>query len=168
MRHIFIVCLVMLTLAAWPTFAQQPAATANAAAMKLFASSADVQALIAKAKAERKADQANFSQPIVGFAPYSANLEYRALVGPAAAHDKEAEMFFVVEGSGTLVTGGRIVMETRPNVDNRTGTAIEGGTPRRVGKGDFIMVPAGSPHWFSTIDGVLVLMSLHLPVAAPK
>jgi mannose-6-phosphate isomerase-like protein (cupin superfamily) len=165
MRHLHIVLTVMLVLAARPLRAQQPAAPANAAAIKLFASSADVQALIAKAKAERRADQPTFAQPIVKFAPYTANLEYRALVGPAAAHDKEAEMFFVVEGSGTLVTGGRLVMETRPNPDNRSGTGIEGGTSQRVSKGDFIMVPAGSPHWFSVIDGTLVLMSVHLPVA---
>jgi quercetin dioxygenase-like cupin family protein len=34
---------------------------------------------------------------------------------------------------------------------------------RRVAKGDFIMVPEGTPHWFSAIDGTIVLMSLHLP-----
>jgi len=35
-----------------------------------------------------------------------------------------------------------------------------------IGKGDFIMVPEGTPHWFGEIDGALVLMSLHLPHAA--
>ena len=49
---------------------------------------------------------------------------------------------------------------------NRNGTAIEGGTSRRVSKGDFVMVPPGTGHWFSAIDGTLVVMSLHLPVAA--
>src|SRR5512132_4200465 len=46
-------------------------------ALKLFASAADVTAMIAKAKAERKPDQPNFIQPIVGLAPYTANLEHR-------------------------------------------------------------------------------------------
>ena len=35
-----------------------------------------------------------------------------------------------------------------------------------VAKGDFVMVPPGTGHWFSAIDGTLVVMSLHLPVAA--
>ena len=34
---------------------------------------------------------------------------------------------------------------------------------RKIAKGDFILVPEGTPHWFSTIDGTLTLMSLHLP-----
>jgi mannose-6-phosphate isomerase-like protein (cupin superfamily) len=147
--------------------AQQPAARqpgAAPAALKLFASSADVAAMIAKAKAERKPDQANFIQPILQFAPYNANLEYRALVGGAAAHDHDAELFYVIEGAGTLVTGGTLVTQTRPNPDNRNGTSIEGGTSRHVVKGDFVLVPENTPHWFSTIEGgALVLMSLHLP-----
>jgi mannose-6-phosphate isomerase-like protein (cupin superfamily) len=71
-------------------------------------------------------------------------------------------MFYVVEGSGTMVTGGKLVGETR-NGDNLSGTAIEGGNSRTVSKGDFIMVPEKTAHWFSKIDGVLVLMSIHLP-----
>ena len=135
------------------------------AAVKLFASSADVRAMIAKAKAERKADQPNFSQPIVALAPYSANLEYRVggLNAPASTHNKEAELFFVVEGAGTVVTGGHLQNERATNADNAGGTGIEGGDSRRIAAGDFVLVPQGTPHWFTQIDGALVLMSLHLP-----
>src|SRR5262252_639002 len=148
-------------LAAAMALAQAPGGK-GAAAMKLFASSADVQAMIAKAKSERKENQPTVSQPILSLAPISANLEYRAAVGPAAIHEKEAEMFYVIDGSATLVTGGKLVGETR-NGDNLNGTGIDGGTPRQVSKGDFIMVPENTGHWFSKIDGVLVLMSIHLP-----
>src|SRR4051794_34221553 len=89
--------------------AQQPAAP------KLNATSAEITAMMAKAKAERKQDQANFIQPILSLAPYGANLEYRAAVGPAATHAKEAEMFYVIDGGGTLITGGKITNETHPN-----------------------------------------------------
>ena len=134
---------------------------------KTFASAADVQALAEKAKQTRKANQPTVSQPIIQFAPYSANLESRNAVGPASIHEKEAEMFYVVEGSATLVTGGKLVGETRTG-DNLSGTAIEGGTPRQVSKGDFVMVPESTAHWFSKIDGTLQLMSIHLPHIAPK
>ncbi len=40
---------------------------------------------------------------------------------------------------------------------------MEGGQPRAVAKGDFIVVPEGAPHWFSAIQGELILMSLHVP-----
>ena len=155
----------VLTLAAAAALAQQPSGKSGASAMKLFASSADVQALIAKAKSERKEGQATVSQPILQLAPYTASLEYRASVGPAAVHEKEAEMFYVIDGSATLVTGGKLASETR-NGDNLTGTGIEGGSPRQVAKGDFIIVPENTPHWFSKIDGVVILMSLHVPRTA--
>jgi mannose-6-phosphate isomerase-like protein (cupin superfamily) len=149
--------------------ANAPAAMAQgggtAAAAKLFASSADVKAMIAKAKAERKPDQPNFAQPIVSLAPYNANLEYRAggLNAPASTHDKDAELFYVVEGTGTVVTGGTLQSERRTNADNASGTGIEGGASRKIGPGDFVLVPEKTPHWFTQIDGVLVLMSVHLP-----
>ena len=157
MRVLVIVLAATLTAA---LMAQQPAAP------KTFASAADVAAMIAKAKAERKQDQANFIQQILTLAPYNANLEYRGAVGPAAVHEKEAEMFFVIDGSGTLVTGGKLVGETRTNAENLSGTAIEGGTTRNVAKGDYFIVPEGAPHWFSKINGTLVLMSLHVPRTA--
>ena len=162
MRHLLSgIVLIAVAPAAW---AQQAAAPAP----KLFTSSADLTAMIAKAKSDRKPDQANFAQPILQLAPYNANLEYRVagINAPASVHEREAEMFFVVEGSGTLVTGGTLKDERRTNPDNLSGSAIDGGARRRVGKGDFIMVPEGTPHWFGDIDGALVLMSVHLPHAA--
>ncbi|MEI9813432.1 MAG: cupin domain-containing protein [Acidobacteriota bacterium] len=134
---------------------------------KLFTSAADIQALIAKSKNDRKEGQATVSQPILRLAPYGANLEYRASVGPASVHEKEAEMFYVIEGSGTLITGGKLTAETRTNADNLSGTGIDGGATRKVAKGDFVIVPENTPHWFSQIDGTLVLMSMHVPRSAP-
>ena len=144
--------------------AQQPAKQEKQPkATKTYTSAADITAMMAKAKNERKADQANLIQGILNLAPYSANLEYRGAVGPAAVHEKEAEMFYVIDGSGTLVTGGKLVGETRTNPENLSGTAIDGGTVQNVGQGDFFIVPEKSPHWFSKINGTLVLMSIHLP-----
>ena len=152
---------VMLAMYSPSLFAQTPAP------QKLFTSAGDLTAMIAKAKAERKADQANFSQPILQLAPYSANLEYRVagLNANASLHEREAEMFIVVEGAGTLITGGKLRDERRTNPENLSGTGIDGGMRRRLAKGDFIMVPEGTPHWFGEIDGALVLMAMHLPLA---
>ena len=143
--------------------AQQPGATQS---VKVYSSSSDVAAMIAKAKAGRKENQPIVTDRILQLAPYSANLEYRASVGPAAVHEKEAEMFYVIDGSATLVTGGKLTKESRTNAENLTGTGIEGGTPQQVAKGDFIIVPENTPHWFSTINGSITLMSLHVPRTA--
>ena len=76
----------LMTLAV-PSFAvallAAQACAQTAADMKTVCSSADVAALIANARRERKADQPTFTQPILKFAPYTASLEYRAAVGPA-------------------------------------------------------------------------------------
>src|SRR5438128_3969210 len=133
-----------------------PQSTAqNPPAARLFAGSADVTAMIARAKSERKPDQPNFVQPIVQLAPYNANLEYRVagVNAPASVHEREAEMFLVVDGAGTLVTGGTLRDEKRTNAETLTGSAIEGGTPRHLAKGDWVMVPEETAHWLSQREG---------------
>lgn len=143
--------------------AGQAAAAGAPAAAKLFAAAADVTALMERASREIKPGQPMIALPIVQLAPYRANLEYRVAVGPASVHEKDLELFYVLEGTGTVVTGGTLTDEKRTNPENRSGTGIQGGQSRKVAKGDFILVPDSTAHWFSTIEGRLVLMSLHVP-----
>jgi mannose-6-phosphate isomerase-like protein (cupin superfamily) len=150
-----------LTIVAVAAWAQQPAPPT-----KTFSSAADVAALLAKAKSEHKDGQPTVIENILRLAPYSANLEYRTAVGPAAVHEKEAEMFYVLEGSATLTTGGKLKDEKRTNAENLSGTGIEGGNAQAVAKGDVVIVPENTPHWFSAINGTIVLMSLHVPRTA--
>lgn len=138
--------------------------------LKTYTSAADVQALIVKSKNERKPDQGVFSSRLLSFEPYSVNMEYRGTIGPAAVHEREAEAFYIIEGTATMITGGKLVNETRTNPTNLSGTGVEGGMSRTVSKGDFILVPEGTPHFFSVIggNGVLVDMSIHLPRPVPS
>ena len=165
-RLLLALALAVTVLPHQPAAAQAPApAPASPPAARLFAPHADVAAMIARAKRERKADQANFVQPIVQHAPYTVNLEYRVagLNANASLHERDAELFLVIEGAGTIVTDGTLTEERRSNADNRQGSGISGGTRRHLGQGDWIMVPEGTPHWFTEIEGTLVLMSVHLP-----
>jgi mannose-6-phosphate isomerase-like protein (cupin superfamily) len=147
---------VAIALASTFAFAQQPAAPPlSVQSLTTFASSAEVAALIEKSKSERKPGQTIVSQKILQFAPYAAMLEYRPAAGNAALHETEAEMMYVIEGSATFVTGGKLV-----------GTAIEGGTARKISKGDFLVVPEGTPHWFSAVDGTITLMTFKVPRGA--
>lgn len=154
-----------ITLASLASSQSSMAQTPAAAAPRLFAPAADVTALIERAKRERKPDQANFVQPIVSLPPYNANLEYRVagLNANASVHDVDAELFLVIEGAGTVVTGGTLKDERRSNPQNLQGSAIEGGTSRTIKKGDWVLVPEKTPHWFTQIEGTLVMMSVHLP-----
>ena len=86
--------------------------------------------------------------------------------GPAASvvagtiHSEVTEVYTVLEGSGILVTGGRLI-DPRPREDTAlrrmvsgpgwTGNGMEGGVTRRVAEGDIIIIPAGTPHYFSEI-----------------
>jgi len=158
--------LVVVSLMSSAALAQQPAVAAPAPG-RTMVSAADVAAMIAKAKVDRKDGQALLAQSMIRLDQYNVSLEYRASVANAAVHETEAELFYVIDGSATLVTGGKLRNETRTNAANLSGSGIEGGQTRHVAKGDFIMVPEGVPHWFSAIDGTVVLMSLHLP-HAPK
>ena len=82
--------------------------------------------------------------------------------GGAASHDKVSEVYQVLQGSGTLVTGGTIVdPQRRTNIQEEvtqingpgvSGTRIEGGVSRKITKGDMVIIPAGTPHWFSEIQ----------------
>jgi mannose-6-phosphate isomerase-like protein (cupin superfamily) len=156
-----------LTLAAAVALAKEPARQAAPKSAekptKTFTSSSEVMALIGKAKSEHKDGQALVTEPMLELGSYDGHLEYRASVGTASVHEKEAEIFYVIDGSATMVTGGKLVKETRTNPTNLSGTGIEGGMSRNIAKGDFILVPENTPHWFSSIDGVLVLFSVHVP-----
>ncbi|HZP32061.1 MAG TPA: cupin domain-containing protein [Candidatus Acidoferrales bacterium] len=162
---------LVLTLAAAVALAKQPAAKpspqpnpqSNAKPTQLFTSASDVTALIAKAKGRRTNNQPLITEPILELGGYDGHLEYRASVGNAAVHEKEAELFYVLDGSATLVTGGKLVNEKRTDAANLNGSAIEGGSPRNIAKGDWVLVPQDTAHWFSPIHGVLVLFSMHVP-----
>lgn len=156
---------VIALLLAPPAWAQQATAPVNSAQR---ASAADVAALVQKINAERKDKQPLAVGPLIKLAPYTVNIESRNGPAPASVHDKDAELFYVISGAGTLTTGGKLVDATRTNPENQRGSAIEGGSAQRLAPGDFVMVPAGVPHWFGSVEDSLVLMSLHLPAATSK
>jgi mannose-6-phosphate isomerase-like protein (cupin superfamily) len=102
-------------------------------------------------------------EPILSLAPYVTNLEYRPVEGAVAVHEKEAELVYVIDGGGTLTTGGKVVGEKRTNATNLSGTAINGGTVQTIAKGDFTIIPEGTPHQFKPAGGPLVMMTMHVP-----
>jgi mannose-6-phosphate isomerase-like protein (cupin superfamily) len=130
--------------------------------MKILASSADVQAVVAKLKAAHT-NQPLQSAPLLKLAPYNVNIEYRTAGANAAVHETEAEFFYVIDGAGTFVTGGQLADAQRTNPQNLTAKSITGGMTQHVSKGDFMLVPEGVPHQVSAVDSPLTLMTLHLP-----
>jgi aldose sugar dehydrogenase len=139
--------------------------------MKDMTRSDEVNALIANAKATIKPGQVILIQRLIHLEPYNANLEFRPGVAPSSLHQHEAELMYVIDGSATLVTGGTLLGVHPGSPGNLAGSGIAGGQSREVGKGDFFIIPENTPHWFSRVDGPLILMSIHMPrgqAAAPS
>jgi mannose-6-phosphate isomerase-like protein (cupin superfamily) len=82
---------------------------------------------------------------------YNVQMLKRTAPGQVEVHTREADIFYVVDGEATFVTGGTMIggKETQPS--QVRGTSIEGGETYHLKKGDAVVDPAGVPHWFKEI-----------------
>ena len=77
----------------------------------------------------------------------------REAPGQVEVHARDTDIFYVLEGAATLVTGGRTVEPRTVAADEVRGKEIAGGEARRLVKGDVIVIPKGVPHWFKEVSG---------------
>ena len=70
---------------------------------------------------------------------------------------KVTEIYYILSGNATLVTGGAIPNPhpLAPGSTTMQGVRIDGGVSRRVTKGDVVIIPGRTPHWWSSQDGDL-------------
>jgi quercetin dioxygenase-like cupin family protein len=86
---------------------------------------------------------------------YMVHASHRDGPGMAEVHTLDADIIHVLEGSATFVTGGT-VENAKPTAPGEIrGTAITNGEERLISKGDVLIVPAGTPHWFKSVPGPL-------------
>ena len=157
--RIFVV--VALMTIAVPAAAQAPAPPPTDRTRATHFSAADLQAALAKLPTDRP----NAVARVFTLDPYNVGVEQRQpRAQGAAAHADRAELFYVINGSGTMLTGGTITDGKAAGV-NTQGTAISGGTRIDFKTGDFIMVPSGVPHQFVDLKAPVQVMSLYLPNA---
>ncbi len=116
------------------------------------------EAVLQKQKAANVVDQPIKASDVLGGKASVAMLHRVKPEASALIHDYVTETYYILSGSGTFVTGGSLggakpTDLTRVNAGmSQTGTRI-GGTAQRVKPGDIVMVPAGTPHSFSELDG---------------
>jgi mannose-6-phosphate isomerase-like protein (cupin superfamily) len=151
---------IALLALATPAFAQTVPAPD-----KTYVPATEIAAMIARAESDPRAATTVITQPLLQLAPYRPILHRRMTPAGADIHEKQAEFFFVIRGSGTLTTGGKMVRTAAAAGAPPPPASIEGGTDRKVAKGDFFVVPENTPHQFTAIDGELVLISMHVPRA---
>jgi mannose-6-phosphate isomerase-like protein (cupin superfamily) len=83
----------------------------------------------------------------------------------AIIHPRSIEIYQVVKGNATLVTGGTLKLPLTDSApDLVRSTAIADGQVRKVSEGDVIVMPPGTPHWFSAIDGTITYLEARIQV----
>jgi glc operon protein GlcG len=84
---------------------------------------------------------------------YMVHASRRDKPGLVEVHHKDADIVYVLEGTATIVTGGTMKGGKEIAADEVRGTDIEGGETRTLTKGDVMIIPAGTPHWFKEVPG---------------
>jgi len=137
-----------VSILALPAIAQD-----SAAPPALFKAGAEIMAELDQA-AQASASAGGWSvtiSPGVSVRRRSSSVEQYSII-----HPWSMEIYRILEGSGTFVTGGRLILplaeSSDPNIV-RTANGIEGGLARQVRAGDVLVLQPGTPHWFSAIDG---------------
>jgi mannose-6-phosphate isomerase-like protein (cupin superfamily) len=92
---------------------------------------------------------------------YAIHEVRRLKAGPAAIHLGWSEVHLILEGGGTLVTGGKMI------TDSRGANSIEGGVSHVLKKGDVFIIPANTPHMYSQVDGSVTYFEMRFVTAPP-
>lgn len=130
----------------------------QAPAPAVFISKEDHEAVLTEQITKKVVDQPIKASEVLGGKASVAMLHRVKPEASALIHDHVTETYYIVSGSGTIVTGGSLggakpTDLTRVNAGmSQTGARI-GGESRKVKPGDVIMIPAGTPHSFSDLDG---------------
>src|SRR5215469_2127855 len=129
-------------------------------------SNAEIQSLVQKTAADRISDQAIRVVSINGEYNVGVGVVHRAKTSGAQAgggieHSQITEIYHVIEGNATLVTGGSMDNTSEFPADHPVvavlngpstrGGPIQKGVSRKIGPGDVVIIPPNTPHWFSEI-----------------
>ena len=126
----------------------------------------EIQAYAKKAIAEHLTDQqvrdVNIGKSHVGIGVVHRGKLAAPAAESVAEHDLVSEVYHVIEGSATLVTGPDLVGKKRRPADQETvrlfngpgnnSASIRNGVAHELKAGDVIVIPAGTGHWFTKID----------------
>src|ERR1051325_7885032 len=89
--------------------------------------------------------------PLVNAPDLLVSGSHRDKAGQVEIHEKETDVIYVVEGDATFVTGGTPVGQKQTKAGQFIATDVKGGESHKLTKGDVIVVPAGTPHWFKEV-----------------
>ena len=141
-------------------FAQGPLQVQKQPPPALNLSSTDIKTFIDKLPKDRISDSPIHITDVGGYkvGVYGV-FRPKGVVQAANRHETTVtEIYYMLEGTATIVTGGTMVDEkssgSSPNTKrpNFQAPRIQGGVSRHVGPGDVIVIPGNLPHWWSSLD----------------
>jgi cupin len=90
--------------------------------------------------------------PLLETAGYKIHASRREAPGQVEIHEIDTDIIYVLDGKATIVTGGEMVDGKTTAPSEIRGTSIRGGDTRTLAKGDVMVVPNGTPHWFREVE----------------
>ena len=87
---------------------------------------------------------------------YMVHASRREKPGMVEVHELDTDIIYVLDGTATIVTGGRSVESKQTAPNEFRGTSVDGGETRDLKKGDILIIPKGTPHWFKKVDGAFL------------
>jgi gluconolactonase len=90
--------------------------------------------------------------PLFETGEYKVHASRREAPGMAEIHTRDTDIIYVLEGTATLITGGRAIDAKTTAPFELRGSRIDGGHERSLTKGDLVIVPQGVPHWFTRVS----------------
>lgn len=87
---------------------------------------------------------------------YQVHASRREKSGLVEVHELDTDIIYVLDGTATIVTGGKSLESKQIAPNEFRGTSVEGGETRNLKKGDVVIVPKGTPHWFKQVDGAFL------------
>ena len=82
---------------------------------------------------------------------FRVNASRRDGAGEAEVHMLDTDIFYVLEGRATLVTGGEVLEPRSLSATEQRGSSLRAGTSQQLAAGDVVTIPRGVPHWFKTV-----------------
>ena len=140
---------LMLTLACAPAQGMVPPGT--------VATGVELQAALDEARQE-DSDAAMMVARVENTETTRVNLIHRTTPRNAIIHATGWEVHHITAGRATAVTGGTVERSTGP--DGARVARIVGGESREVTVGDVVIIPAGTPHWYSEIEGSVTYLEV--------
>jgi glc operon protein GlcG len=83
---------------------------------------------------------------------YKIDASHRDEPGIVEVHTRDTDILYMLKGTATLVTGGTVIDEKTIEPEEIRGRESKNGESRKIAKGDVVIIPNGTPHWFREVD----------------